>query len=116
MRELTEADVEFTLECLPEDQTIKGNCSAIDDETDAATEDWIESQLESGNEWAWCCAKVTAKWNGFEGTDYLGGCSYKSEADFRSPGGYFDDMKTQSLEDLNKQVSEAAQAIATLSE
>jgi len=106
MRELKEDEVTFTLECLPEDMPFEGNCSAIDEETDRAQEKWIRDQLRADNEWAWCCMKVTAKWEGYEGVDYLGCCSYESAADFKQPGGYYDDMKSQALEALNLELSE----------
>ena len=59
------------------------------------------------NEWAWCCAKVTARYGSFEGTDYLGGCSYKSAADFMTPGGYYADMVAAALDDLKLSVKQA---------
>jgi len=101
-------DCAFKLECLPEDTPIRGNCSAIDEETDAATEKWITDQLEAGNEWAWCIVRVTCYYDaglhGITGTDYLGGCSYDSEADFAKEGGYFEDMKRQAYDDFVRKV------------
>jgi hypothetical protein len=114
VRKLTEAEVEFRLECLPEDASIKGNCSAISPEEDSKAEKWIEDQLESGNEWAWCTIRVSAHWNEFEGDDYLGCCSYRSEADFKQPGGYYDDMKAEALAELNRKVSDAAEQLELL--
>ncbi len=93
------SQVEFTLECQPEDMQIKGNASAIDEDTDNEVEQYIIDELNSGNEWAWCCVKVTASYKGREGTDYLGGCSYKSEEDFKKDG-YWEDMKKQAFDDL----------------
>ena len=101
IRKLTMDEVEFRVECEPEHTPIRGNCSVIDDETDRETEQWIEEQLRSGNEWAWCCVRVVATWNGFEGDAYLGCCSYESEASFVAPRGYYDDMKSEALDDLN---------------
>src|SRR5262249_20207174 len=72
---------------------------------------WIREQLESGNEWAWFCARVVARWNGFEGDDYLGCCSYASGEEFCRPGGYYDDMKARALEDLNRAVSDAVKGL-----
>lgn len=91
--------VEFITECLPEDTPVKGNACAIDDETDRATEQMIYDQLDNGNEWAWCLIKVTAKYKGIEGTDYLGGCSYKSKNDFEKDS-YYKDMKQAAFTDL----------------
>lgn len=91
--------VEFTLSCEPEHIPIEGNCSAIDEETDKANEQMIREQLENGNEWAWCSVKVTARYKGVEGVDYLGGCSYKSKEDFMKDG-YYLDMKKVAFADL----------------
>jgi hypothetical protein len=113
-RPLKAKDVDFTITCEPEQISIRGNCSAIDDETDNATEQWIIEQLESGNEWAWCCVKVAASWEGYKGVDYLGGCSYESEESFREPGGYYDDMKIEALDDLNRHLQDAWSKIRTL--
>jgi hypothetical protein len=91
---------DIIVECLPEDLQIKGNASAIDDETDAQVEREILEQLDSGNEWAWCTIKVSLKWKGYEGTDYLGACSYKSKKDFIDANDYFPDMVDQAFNDL----------------
>lgn len=101
MNKLTLDDVEFSIECLPEDAPIKGNCSAIDPETDARTEAWIKRELESGNQWAWCTVRVVGTYEGLEADDYLGGCSYADEADFKN-GGYYDDMRQTVLDALNE--------------
>lgn len=114
MRKLTERDVEFTVKCLPEDIPVEGNASAIDDATDAEIVKDIYDQLERGNQWAWCTVKVTAKWREFEGTDYLGGCSYKSEKDFTQPGGYYDDMKLEALADLNAKLIQIENSLKEL--
>ena len=115
MRQLPPGEVVFTLECEPEWASIEGNCSAIDDETDKEVEDWIRDQLSRGNEWAWCSVVVRARWNGFEGSDCLGRCSYVCEADFRA-GGYFDDMKAAALAELNRHIQATAQRLEELEE
>lgn len=104
----------FTTECLEEDIPYVGNCSAMDDETDKANEDWIRDQLDRGNEWAWCCVRVTATFATFKGTDYLGGCSYLSQKDFEQPGDYYDDMKHEAFNRLVKAIDEAKQSLAEL--
>jgi len=85
-----------------------------DDDIDREAEEWILAQLESGNDWAWCRVRVTARWKGFEGSDSLGACSYKSEADFCTEDGYFADMKQAALDELNEAVQDAAGKIDTL--
>ena len=114
IRKLTMDEVEFRVECEPEHESIRGNCSAIDEATDRETERWVHDQLRSGNEWAWCCVWVVATWNGFEGDAYLGCCSYESEASFVAPGGYYDDMKAEALADLNQFLNGHAEKLEEL--
>lgn len=97
------SQVDFTIEAMPEDIPFEGNCSAIDDETDKANEDMIREQLDNGNEWASCTVKVTASYKGLQAEDYLGGCSYKSEADFKKDG-YYQDMMNNTYADIVKQI------------
>lgn len=51
---LTEADVEFTVEALPEDTPIRGSFASGDDAEDEALAQSIERDYNSGNDWAWC--------------------------------------------------------------
>jgi hypothetical protein len=113
LRELTADEVEFILECEPEDTPIEGNASAIDPETDARIEKWIRDQLDSGNEWAWCAVTVTARWKDFVGMNHLGCCSYRSREDFMACG-YFDDLKEVALADLNDAVARCATELEEL--
>lgn len=104
---------DITVECLPEDLQIEGNASAIDPETDAQVVKDIREQLESGNEWAWCCVRVTVKWGYFEGTDYLGGCSYKGLKEFHD-NQYYVDMVSQAFDDLVRNIESTSDEIDTL--
>jgi len=106
MRTLTLADCDIALEMEQERMPYVGNCSCIDPETDAASEQWIRNQLESGNEWAWCSVTVRLTYKGLSAEDYLGGCSYLSRADFVKAGDYYDDMLHEALTALNKQLAE----------
>ena len=54
MRRLTFDDIEIEVFCEPEDMSIDGNASAIDDDTDAQIAAHIREQLNMGNQWAWC--------------------------------------------------------------
>ena len=100
LKEVKEA-IQFTVECEPEPLPIDGNCMASgDDDYDREVGNKIRSELENGNEWAWCCIKVTAEYRGITGSDYLGGCSYASEEDFTSSCGYYEDMKTEATDRL----------------
>jgi len=103
-------NVKYSIECLPEDLPVRGNALASGDPMlDRETEDSIIADLERGNEWAWCCVKVTAEIDGFTGSDYLGGCSYENEYAFKQ-GAYFEDMKRAALADLGRNLHEAVRA------
>lgn len=105
MRKLTDKDVTFTIECLPEDLPIDGHCMASgNDQVDRECAQWIYDQLDRGNEWAWCTVRITATWNSYRGVDYLGACSYLSQEDFKQ-GGYYEDMKAVALTDLNEAIA-----------
>ena len=109
-----ETKVTYELECLPEYDAPEGHFASGDDEDDKATCQWIRDELAAGNPWAWCCAKVTARYkgiDGIEGASYLGGCSYRSEEDFRQPGDYFDDMKADAAADLRAQLEKLASVL-----
>lgn len=99
--------VTYDIEVLPEYTDVRGNVMASgDDDYDKECEDAILADLADGNEWAWCTVKVTARYDGVdcvEGTDYLGGCSYRDRADFEA-GGYYDDMKDQARDELYAQL------------
>lgn len=110
-RKLKLSDVEITVTCEPEELEIRGNAIASGDaELDRTVEDEIIAKL-NGNPWVWCCVKVTARFNGFEGTAYLGGCSYESEADFVNKSGYYEDLADEALQDLNREISKTAARI-----
>lgn len=104
MRELTEKEVTFTIECEWEDAPVRGGFASGDDVADKALEDQITARLYAGDIWAWCCVVVTARWRGFSGTASLGCCSYVDEKDFKNSD-YFNDMRAEALEDLNKEIS-----------
>ncbi|KKN65618.1 hypothetical protein LCGC14_0479340 [marine sediment metagenome] len=109
MRQLLKVNVFFTIEPETEHTPLKGNVLASgDDETDEAAEKEVQKQLETGNEWAWCCVKVTAVWHSTSGTEYsgtacLGCCSYESEKDFR--GDYYTELQKEALADLNTKLA-----------
>lgn len=53
----------------------------------------------------WFRAKVMVRYRGFEETDYLGGCSYKSYDQFvKLKGDYFTDMVQTCVDRINEQV------------
>ena len=94
-------EVTFKLATESEDIPVRGHYE------DAELEDAILDDLESGNEWAWAYVKVSASWAGFTGSDGLGGCSYKSEADFRENSGYLPLRLEGAVDDLLRQIEEA---------
>jgi hypothetical protein len=102
MKILKEKDVTFKLDVDFEDMEIRGNAIVSgDDDLDKKIEDELIERVNHDDVWAWASVKVTAEWEGFEGVDYLGGCSYKDQEEFEQQGGYYQDMKLQALEDLN---------------
>jgi hypothetical protein len=104
---IPEDEVEYRVFASMEEIAVRGNVLASgDDAADKACEDEIIRRLEQGDVWAWASVNVRAIWRGFQGNDYLGGCSYKNEDDFTQPGGYYDDMKEEALADLKRNVAD----------
>ena len=97
-------DVYFRIECHPEDVPVRGNAMASgDDDADRAYENEILSRLDAGDEWAWCSVRVVASLETdggvlLEGDAWLGCCSYRDEADFRSD---LPDLEDEALDNLN---------------
>ena len=88
--------IEFELIAEFEHIPVKGNAIASGDEDyDNEVEIGIIERLESGDVWAWAAVEVKGTYKGITASDYLGGCSYKDEKDFKQPGGYYDDMKSE---------------------
>lgn len=114
VRPLSEEEVEFEIECVPEDMPIHGNANAIDGLTNEQIENDIRDQLAGGNTWAWCIIRVTARWADYEGYSYLNGCSYRSEEQFKHPDGHYPKMKALALADLNDIVTAHARNLEPL--
>lgn len=78
-------EVDFEIEVHQDDTPVRGNALASGDEDeDRACEDEILRRLDQGDVWAWACVRVIATCEGFRGeSSWLGGCSYRSERDFR---------------------------------
>lgn len=103
--------IEYTLTAEPEDTAIRGNALASgDDDADTEAENQIIADLDSGNEWAWCTAHVTATLYDATGNElaqghaYLGCCSYESRESFMDPNGYYPDLCDEALDDLRRTV------------
>lgn len=95
--------ITYTLECMEEQESYEGYFAYDTEAENQEAIEWIRDQLDSGNGWAWCCARVVASINidgePFQGDAYLGGCSYLSEDDFRESG-YYADMCAEAKSDL----------------
>lgn len=103
--------------CQPEHIPVRGNYMASgNDAEDKACEDEIIERLNSGDDWAWCCVEVRASYAGIDGADYLGGCSYASEKDFRKSGYYFEDMCERALDELADELERADQELEKVRE
>ena len=94
----------------PDHIPVEGNaCASGDDDFDREVEHNILCRLQKGDIWAWAAVTVVVAWGSFEGRAHLGCCSYVDENDFRQPGGYFDDMVAEALDELNRTINEAYQ-------
>lgn len=75
---------------------------------DPQTVELVYEEIRRGNRWAWFVAKVTAGMRigtkEFEGTNYLGACSYKNKTDFMSPDGYWPDLQSEAIDDLVREL------------
>jgi len=101
----------IVISCEEEHVPVRGNALVSGDaEEDRRHEDMILEQLE-WNPWAWCSVKVTATLGSFQGSDYLGCCSYASEEDFKASGGYYDDMVDAAIEELTKELERAQKTL-----
>lgn len=96
-------EVTYSILVRREEDGPEGHFASGDDKEDAETCRKIRKDAES-SEWAWCAVEVRAEWNDLTGSDFLGGCSYASEKDFKE-GGYFEDMKDRALDELVAKVA-----------
>ena len=86
-----------------------------DDENNDAVS-WVIEELEQGNEWAWCTARVKVylpQLPELTESAYLGACSYNSEEDFKD-GGYYQDMIHEAMQALENRLNETFEEIALL--
>ena len=94
-----------------DDQQIAGSFSSGDDEFDRKTVADILRRLDNGDVWAWADVTVVARYENWKGYDYLSGCCYEDEDDFRRNSGYFEDMCKTALKDLNDQLKHAKDSL-----
>lgn len=116
IRRLKASEVTFTVSVEQDELEVRGNAMASDDpEADRELENEILSALDAGNIEAWCCITVTATWEGIEGTDHLGGCSFLASDDIpQTVAQQVEDciqahgMRETALSDLNQEVERQA--------
>ena len=60
----------------------------------------IARRRDEGDPWAWCVVVVRAEWRGISGEAVRGGCSYADEEAFTAPGGYYDDMRAEAVDEI----------------
>jgi len=112
MKILTKDDVKIEVIAEECDYEIVGNVLASgDDDLDKQAEDEIISRVKRGDIWVWASVEVRVTWEDLTESEYLGGCSYADEADFRENSGYFADMVAECLDRLNAKAQRIAEKI-----
>lgn len=101
----------ITIEIEPEDMD-PINSFGYDTEEENEDAARYVRELADRTPWGWCVVIVRAKYAGLEGRDVLGWCSYESEAAFKEPGGYYEDMVRTALHDLAAQLEATDAALA----
>ena len=110
IKPITREEATIRVLAKPDPVPVEGNaCVSGDDDFDREVEHNILCRLQQDQVWAWAAVTVIVAWGSFEGRAYLGCCSYADENDFKQPGGYFDDMVAEALDELNRTISEAYQ-------
>lgn len=100
LKKVTENDVVIKIECLEEDS------SPFDHFDDKDLAKKIRDDYFNGNDWAWCTVKVivTHKQADFVSIQYLGGCSYLNEEDFKADN--LPTMVDEAIQDIESQMEE----------
>lgn len=105
IKQLTAKDLKIRVIASEEYISLVGNCIASGDESfDKKVERQLQKRLDRGDLWAWCSVEVECSYKGLTASDYLGGCSYKSEKDFIKNSGYYEDMVQTCLDDIQSQL------------
>lgn len=108
-------NVTYTIKVEQDDIPVRGNAIGSGNaDFDKEVEDEILKRLDDGDVWAWATVTVVATCEGFTGEAYLGGCSYKDEADFKQDGGYYEDMCKEALSELKKNITEIRERLARI--
>jgi len=107
IRPITRGEATIITLAEPDPIPVEGNaCASGDEAFDREVEQGILARLEQGDVWAWAAVTVIVAWGPFCARSHLGCCSYADEDEFKRPGGYFDDMVEEALEELNEAVLE----------
>ena len=86
---------------------IEGSFASGDDDLDRKEVARIKRRYTAGDRWAWFATRVTVECGSFTGeSDWLGGCSYASEEDFKKSD-YYKGMQREARENLLNQLKEA---------
>jgi hypothetical protein len=64
----------------------------------------VEEMTEKHGLWGWCQVTVTVRLGPLEGESHMGGCSYESDDDFIQNSGYYNDMVSDAIADLQNSV------------
>jgi hypothetical protein len=92
--------VEYEIKVEAEQEDYRGDFS------DSRDVQWVTNELNRGNQAAWCWVCVTARFEGFEGVDSLGGCSYESMKDLEK--NLIPEMKVNARSDLLANIRRAS--------
>lgn len=105
--------VTYDVECEPMQEPVRGYFASGNDEQDRIDEEEILQRLDRGDTWAWCNVRVkaTADSGDVAYSDWLGACTYESEADYRASSGYFDDQCHEARSRLLRVEQSQCQAI-----
>ena len=66
--------------------------------------DAVHDMIKKHGLWGWCQVTVTVRLGPLEGESHMGGCSYESEDDFIQSSGYYDDMVSDAIADLQNSI------------
>ena len=66
--------------------------------------DAVNEMIEKHGLWGWCQVTVTVRLGPLTGEAHISGCSYESEDDFIQSSGYYDDMVSDAIADLQNSI------------
>jgi hypothetical protein len=66
--------------------------------------DAVEDMIDKHGLWGWCQVTLTARVGPLKGEAHMGGCSYESDDDFIQNSGYYNDMVSDAIADLQNSI------------